>query len=161
MAPAAKLAPALLTLVAASCAPAPESTSDTSLPERGEPQTIAHPSGLIVEDLRIGDGPLCEPGATVTVHYTGALTDGMVFDSTRPAGDHPGRGRTMTFNLEDMMAGWREGVPGMRVGGERRLTIPPHLAYGETGRPPRIPPDAVLVFTIELLDAQAPHNAAR
>jgi len=154
MAPPAKLALSLLAACAASCAPAPEASPDTGLPERGEPQTLVHPSGLVVEDLRIGDGPLCEPGATVTVHYTGALADGTVFDSTRPAGDHPGRGRSMTFNLEDMMAGWREGVPGMRVGGERRLTIPPHLAYGETGRPPRIPPDAVLVFTIELLEAR-------
>ncbi|MBL0922527.1 MAG: FKBP-type peptidyl-prolyl cis-trans isomerase [Phycisphaerales bacterium] len=146
----------ILTLGAAvaSCAPGPEPG-----PARGDPQTLIHPSGLVVEDLRVGEGPLCEPGSTVTVHYTGELLDGAVFDSTRPVRDHPGRGRSMTFDLNDMIAGWREGVPGMRVGGERRLVIPSHLAYGETGRPPRIPPNAILVFTIELLDAQAPDEA--
>ena len=125
-----------------------------------ESRTLIHPSGLVVEDLRVGEGVICEPGWVITVEYTGMLADGTVFDSTREAGDHPGRGRSMTYHLNDLMAGWREGVPGMRVGGERRLVIPPELALGEAGRPPRIPPNAILIFTIELLDAHAPGEGA-
>lgn len=142
-------------LLAAGC----ESAPDGSEYEPPKADAFIHPSGLVVEDLRVGTGVFCEPGWVITVEYTGALADGTVFDSTRPAGDHPGRGRAMTYHLDELMAGWREGVPGMRVGGERRLVIPPHLALGEAGRPPLIPPNAILEFTIELVDAHAPGDA--
>ena len=109
------------------------------------PADFTTPEGLIVLDLVVGAGEPCPEGAEVTVRYTGMLADGTVFDST------DSRGRPMTFELARLIRGWQEGVPGMRVGGVRRLTIPYPLAYGETGRPPRIPPRATLTFEIELL----------
>ncbi len=138
------------------CVPAQEATDPALL----EPQLVEHPSGLVVEDLVIGDGAFCQPGDVITVEYIGRLTDGSVFASSRDAEDFQGRGAPATFALQDAMAGWREGVPGMRVGGKRRLFIPPTLAYGEIGRPPRIPPNATLVFEIELLDARRAANPA-
>ncbi|TVQ64384.1 MAG: FKBP-type peptidyl-prolyl cis-trans isomerase [Phycisphaerales bacterium] len=106
--------------------------------------------GLVIEDVRVGTGAVCPPGATVTVFYSGALADGTVFDST------DARGRPMTFELARLIRGWQEGVPGMRIGGVRRLTIPYPLAYGEQGRPPRIPARAELTFEIELIDFEPP-----
>lgn len=106
--------------------------------------------GLIVEDLRIGDGPLCEgPDATIAVHYRGSLAaTGEVFDATEP-------GEAVELPLGKLIKGWKQGVPGMRVGGVRRLTIPAALAYGDRGLVQGgqvvIPPQADLVFEIELM----------
>lgn len=112
----------------------------------GLPTNPSTPQGdLVVEDLRVGDGPVSEIGDTVTVHYEGRFTDGTVFDSSY-ASDVP---LTFTAGL-GLIAGWNEGVPGMRVGGLRRLTIPPSLAYGNNP-PPGIPPNATLIFDIEML----------
>jgi len=93
---------------------------------------------------------VAETGKTVKVHYTGTLTDGTKFDSSLD------RGEPFTFQLGAgrVIKGWDEGVKGMRVGGKRKLTIPPDMGYGETGSPPKIPPNATLVFEIELLDVQ-------
>lgn len=104
-------------------------------------------SGLKLEDLTPGDGPAAQPGHDVSVHYTGWLADGTQFDSSRDR-DEPfefllGRG--------DVIAGWDEGVQDMRVGGVRRLTVPPALGYGERGAGGVIPPGATLVFEVELL----------
>jgi len=98
-------------------------------------------------DIRAGDGAPALPGKRYIVHYTGWLTDGTKFDSSRDRNE-PIRfvqGRRM------VIAGWDAGFEGMRVGGKRRLIIPYQLAYGETGRPPLIPPKAELIFDVELM----------
>jgi FKBP-type peptidyl-prolyl cis-trans isomerase FkpA len=105
------------------------------------------PSGLDIEDITIGEGDTAAAGQHVTVHYTGWLTDGTKFDSSKDRGDpfdFPLGGRRV-------IAGWDEGVQGMRVGGVRKLTIPPDLGYGARGAGGVIPPNATLVFEVELL----------
>ncbi len=103
--------------------------------------------GLVVRDLTLGTGTKAERGARVTVQYSGWLTDGTLFDSSRTAG------RPFTFRLADgeVIRGWDRGVEGMREGGTRELVIAPELAYGAKGAPPRIPPNATLRFEIELI----------
>ena len=108
---------------------------------------IEKENGLIIEDLVIGEGKECPVGGAVVAHYRGTFKDtGEEFDSSYR------RGQPMPFPLQGVIQGWGEGVPGMKVGGKRRLTIPYQLAYGEQGRPPVIPPKADLVFEIELVD---------
>ncbi len=101
--------------------------------------------GLVVEDFVVGTGEVCPPGAKVTMHYRGTLKDGKEFDSSYS------RNQPLTAPLGNLIKGWQQGVPGMKVGGKRRLTIPYALAYGEAGRPPVIPPKSDLIFDIELL----------
>jgi FKBP-type peptidyl-prolyl cis-trans isomerase len=105
------------------------------------------PSGLVIEDLVLGEGAEAAQGNRVSVHYTGWLTDGSKFDSSVDRNDpfdFPlGRGH--------VIPGWDEGVAGMKVGGRRKLTIPPHLGYGPRGAGGVIPPNATLVFEVELL----------
>lgn len=101
-------------------------------------------SGLVIEDLTIGGGKECPAGATVTIAYKGQLTSGTEFDASRRS----------TFPLNQLIKGWQQGIPGMRVGGKRKLTIPPDLGYGTRGAPPVIPPNATLVFEIELFDVK-------
>ncbi len=103
-------------------------------------------SGLRFQDLEVGEGEEAADGQNVTVHYTGWFLDGEKFDSSVD------RGETFSFELGrgSVIAGWDEGVAGMRVGGKRRLVIPPDLAYGEAGRR-GIPPNSTLVFDVELL----------
>lgn len=107
-------------------------------------------SGLIIEDITVGDGDLAQAGGHVSVHYTGWLTDGRKFDSSKD------RGQPFEFPLgaRHVIAGWDEGVQGMRVGGVRKLTIPPHLGYGARGAGGVIPPNATLVFEVELLQVR-------
>jgi len=100
---------------------------------------------LIIEDTLVGDGPECAPGATVKVHYRGTLMDGTEFDSSY------GRGQPVEFPLANLIKGWQEGIPGMKVGGKRMLTIPYAMGYGVHGSPPAIPAKADLKFEIELL----------
>ncbi len=100
---------------------------------------------LLIEDLKIGDGAEAKGSSTITIHYHGSLaSNGKVFDSTR--GKEPA-----TFPLNRLIQGWQAGIPGMKVGGVRRLTIPWQFAYGERGAPPDIPAKADLVFSIELV----------
>jgi FKBP-type peptidyl-prolyl cis-trans isomerase len=108
------------------------------------------PNGLEIWDAKVGTGKEVAPGAAVTIHYTGWLTDAgaTVFDSSLK------RGQPAEFPLNNLIKGWQEGIPGMKVGGVRRLKIPYQLAYGEAGRPPVIPAKATLVFEIELLDTK-------
>lgn len=105
-------------------------------------------SGLKYEDLAAGDGATAEAGQRVSVHYTGWLTDGSKFDSSVD------RNEPFQFALGRGMVirGWDEGVQGMQVGGKRKLTIPPQLGYGAQGAGGVIPPNATLVFDVELLE---------
>jgi FKBP-type peptidyl-prolyl cis-trans isomerase FkpA len=105
------------------------------------------PSGLVIEDLVVGEGDLAESGQHVTVHYTGWLTNGTKFDSSKDRDD------PFMFGLgqSQVIRGWDEGVQGMKVGGKRKLTIPPELGYGARGAGGVIPPNATLVFEVELL----------
>jgi FKBP-type peptidyl-prolyl cis-trans isomerase len=100
-----------------------------------------------IEDLVQGKGPEAVRGKTVEVHYTGWLTDGKKFDSSVD------RGEPFSFRLGagEVIEGWDRGVAGMKVGGKRKLTLPPELGYGARGAPPAIPPNATLVFEVELL----------
>ena len=105
-------------------------------------------SGLQIEEIKLGDGDSATAGQFVSVHYTGWLTDGTQFDSSKT------RNEPFDFPLgqRNVIAGWDEGVQGMRVGGVRKLTIPPQLGYGARGAGGVIPPNATLVFEVELLD---------
>jgi peptidyl-prolyl cis-trans isomerase A (cyclophilin A) len=102
-------------------------------------------SGLMFVDLKVGDGESPNPTDRVEVHYTGWLTDGTKFDSSVD------RDRSAKFPLNGVIGGWTEGVGSMKVGGKRRLIIPPELGYGDRGSPPRIPGGSFLVFDVELL----------
>ncbi len=104
-------------------------------------------SGLYLQDLQVGSGDEAVAGTTVSVHYEGWLPNGTKFDSSRDRDD------PFVFRLGAglVIGGWDEGVAGMRVGGMRKLVIPPHLAYGAAGVAPTIPGNATLVFDIELL----------
>lgn len=104
-------------------------------------------TGLQIIDIEVGDGAEVQAGATVTIHYTGWVeADGTKFDSSID------RGAPATFALSGLIQGWQEGIPGMKVGGVRRLIIPSELGYGDGGSPPLIPGGATLIFDIELLD---------
>jgi len=105
------------------------------------------PSGLIIEDVTVGEGAAAATGQKVTVHYTGWLTNGTQFDSSKDRND------PFVFPLGGgrVIKGWDEGVQGMKVGGKRKLTIPPALGYGARGAGGAIPPNATLVFEVELL----------
>jgi FKBP-type peptidyl-prolyl cis-trans isomerase FkpA len=109
--------------------------------------TNTTPSGLIIEELAIGDGSEAAAGQSVTVHYTGWLTDGTKFDSSKDRNDP----FEFPLGARHVIAGWDEGVQGMKVGGRRTLTIPPSLGYGARGAGRVIPPNATLIFEVELL----------
>lgn len=104
-----------------------------------------------VDDLQIidvieGDGRVVEPGATITAHYTGALCkNGIIFQSSHDFGE------AITFGLDQVIEGWTKGVPGMKIGGLRRLIIPSDMAYGSVRAAKNIPPNSDLVFDIELV----------
>ncbi len=111
-------------------------------------EVITTASGLQYQDKEVGVGPAAEAGQTVSVHYTGWLTDGTQFDSSLD------RGQPFEFVLGtgSVIAGWDEGVVGMQVGGTRVLIIPAELGYGEFGSGEVIPPGATLIFEVSLLE---------
>jgi FKBP-type peptidyl-prolyl cis-trans isomerase len=100
--------------------------------------------GLKYRDLKEGTGEPVGPDASVTVHYTGWLVNGNVFDSSRK------RGQPITFSLNGVVRGWKEGIPGMKPGGIRKLVIPPALGYGDEKKG-SIPPNSTLIFEVEVL----------
>jgi FKBP-type peptidyl-prolyl cis-trans isomerase FkpA len=107
-------------------------------------------SGLQYKDVLVGTGAEATARKDVHVHYTGELTDGRQFDSSRDRGEP----LEFTLGIGQVIAGWDEGVQGMKVGGRRILVIPPELGYGARGAGGVIPPNATLVFDVELMDVR-------
>lgn len=116
----------------------------------GAGAAVTTPSGLKYTDVVVGDGPSPRPGQTVSVHYTGTLTNGTKFDSSRDKGQP----YSFVYGQTPMIKGWDEGLSTMKVGGRRSLVIPPALGYGAAGRPPQIPGGSTLLFDLELLDVK-------
>ena len=106
--------------------------------------------GVQIEEIRQGTGAEARAGNTVTVHYVGTLTDGKKFDSSRDRG----KGFEFRLGAGEVIAGWDQGVAGMKVGGRRQLTIPAKLAYGDRGAGGVIKPGETLVFVVDLLAVQ-------
>lgn len=134
---------------AAACPPL-EGTED--LPKSaGDPEVLKLSKDITeleTKDLKVGTGKEVKAGDCITVNYHGTLADGTVFDSSYEDS------KPVRFALSGVIEGWQQGVPGMKVGGVRRLVIPSELAYGEAGSPPTIPENADLVFIVEVLAVQ-------
>ena len=128
--------PAAASTLAAAPTPAPSASAANAV------------TALLKEDVKVGKGPAAKAGDTVRVHYTGKLLDGTKFDSSLD--------RNEPFELKlgagMVIKGWDEGIPGMKAGGKRKLTIPSDMAYGKNGHPPVIPPNSPLVFDVELIE---------
>ena len=126
----------------------PSGASSTASPTKVTGQPTTTPSGLQYWDIVTGTGETAVPGKPVSVHYTGWLTSGEKFDSSVD------RGKPFVFTLGagQVIKGWNEGVAGMKAGGKRQLRIPPSLGYGENGAGGVIPPNATLIFDVELIE---------
>jgi len=126
-------------------------TPNTNAPTKVTGDGVKTPSGLAYWDIRVGNGEVAKEGSHVRVHYTGWLATGKKFDSSVDAG----KPFDFTIGNGEVIKGWEEGVAGMRVGGKRQLRIPPALGYGAEGTPGgEIPPNATLIFDVQLLGVQ-------
>lgn len=137
---------AVAALLAVACGgPAPDEGQEKTMTADANQVTTA--SGLKYTDLKPGDGATAKAGDTVQVHYTGTLESGKKFDSSRD------RGTPLEFQVGvgQVIKGWDEGIAGMKVGGQRTLVIPPDLGYGASGAGGVIPPNATLIFDVELV----------
>jgi FKBP-type peptidyl-prolyl cis-trans isomerase len=140
----------MLVLVGVACGKdkAPASSDTVADADACDTAPQEQDSGLVITDTVCGDGDEVVKGDTIKVNYTGMLEDGTVFDSTN--------GTPVEFPFPigagQLIAGWEEGIPGMKEGGKRTLLVPPDLGYGASGFPPTIPPDATLTFEIELVE---------
>ncbi|MBK8068894.1 MAG: FKBP-type peptidyl-prolyl cis-trans isomerase [Rhodanobacteraceae bacterium] len=141
------IAAALAAAMLAACSPStpPAAPAPTSAAIQENPNMITTASGLQYEVLTEGTGPKPKASDTVTVHYKGTLTNGKVFDSSYD------RGEPISFPLDRVIKGWTEGLQLMSVGSKYRLTIPSQLGYGAAGAGGVIPPNATLIFEVELL----------
>ena len=154
----------LALLLLAGCSPhRPAGTVDAALPVAGIPESLTYqkelrvdltsmthtPSGLYYTDEQVGSGAEAKAGGHASVHYSGWLVNGEQFDSSLG-------GSPLTFGVGngEVIQGWDEGVTGMKVGGRRKLVIPPALGYGAAGSGGAIPPNATLVFDVELIDVR-------
>ena len=149
--------PIVMAALCGACAEAPPPTKAVS----GQPEELTYAtdlkvtidsterraSGLYVHDLVVGTGPVADSMSTAEVHYTGWLADGRKFQSSRDGGET----FRFTVGIGQVIEAWDEGVRGMRVGGKRRLIVPPKLGYGDIGMAPTIPRMATLIFEIELV----------
>ncbi len=127
-------------------APKAES-SYKAMPATAVGETKKTDGGVTYETLKPGTGAELKPGQKAAIHYTGKLEDGTVFDSSK--GKSP---FSVTFGQHQVIEGWEEGIPGMKVGEVRKLTIPPDKGYGKMGSPPKIPAFATLIFEVELVE---------
>lgn len=141
-------------LLLSACEPKAAATGDaaqTGTESGTQTSALKSVSGIKIEDVREGDGAIAQKGNTVSVNYLGTLaSNGQKFDSSYD------RNEPFTFKLGSgqVIEGWEKGILGMKVGGKRVLTIPPEKAYGESGAPPVIPPNATLKFEVELVDVE-------
>jgi FKBP-type peptidyl-prolyl cis-trans isomerase len=119
-------------------------------PTPPEGREVVTPSGLRYTDLQVGEGAEATKGKTVEIHYTGWLEDKTKFDSSLDP-SHP---FTFRIGIDDVIQGWHQGIAGMRVGGRRRLVVPPELGYGKQGMGRIVPPNATLVFEVELVNVR-------
>jgi peptidylprolyl isomerase len=127
--------------------PTTPTPTPTKTPADKNQKVVTTPSGLKYTELKVGTGATPKKGQTITVHYVGTLENGTKFDSSRDA-DKPFE---FAIGTGSVIKGWDEGLSTMKVGGRRQLVIPAKLGYGEQGSPPVIPPNATLIFDVELL----------
>ena len=144
-----KLGMFVLVVLLAAIALAQSKSAPSAGPTKVTGEGTKTTDGLQYWDIKVGTGRAADRGMTVKVHYTGWLTSGKKFDSS--VGGQP---FTFRIGAHQVIKGWEEGVAGMKVGGKRQLRIPPDLAYGKEGYPGAIPPNATLVFDIQLLGAE-------
>lgn len=130
---------------------APQATQQTPAQNTMHGDTVVTPSGLKYIDTKVGTGAMPKAQQTITVNYTGMLTNGQKFDSNVDPAFHHVEPFSTPIGVGMVIKGWDEGMMSMKVGGKRRLIIPSDLAYGPSGMPPTIPPSATLIFDVELL----------